>query len=911
MSLALALLLVAGPSASSPFILVERFEGDRVGDAWQVDVAPGGEVAVRDGRLQIRTALNSFAHIERALDRDNVTVSALVQPSVPAGVSWSCGVLLYWAPGAWCQLSIIDFQDGQYYAVEAPGGRRVENYLEKCDRTKPHWLRIELGTDCVRYLTRTPEQSAWTRQRTVARPTAWAGPPKLLVLGKGYGEGVEPYAAPDLDNNYSDLGPPIEAQIDEVIVEPTPRGRLTAKRGELAPAGDVVGEAILARPGDPTYEPVAAVYPPLRHPREAVGPKEHPEEVGVTETGALEVGTATVDNASQPLIVQFQVGSDSAAFGTGDPRAAKRLLDGHYPIVVASWEHEGIAYEETVLGHSRGLAPDAPLFACVRLAATNETGEARTTPVRLTVSPAEWAASSPATQLDLPPKGTAAWCLRIPCPLPRGGAAEQIGEGAFEVALAETHAFWKEEFARGMQIDVPDARLMDAYRAWLAYNAIDVDKVGDICEPHDGSGFYEAVFGYSAARYAWVLDLYARHDDAQRYLEGMLSHQSEDGLFTWNFGLPDHGMLLIGLADHWRLTGDAAWFRHVALRTVQACDWIARQRAEQKDATPLTRGLIRFRPYCDYAEPVYSYLGDCYCCVGMERIAEALRAIGMEEDAGRVAAEAARYRRDILASMRASSLTVRGRRVIPMEPDSQRLLRDSGYTSRDYYGLVASMLLETGFLPPKGPEAQAIARFLREDGGIQLGVSEFAGGIDHAYGYGYLEHQLVCGRPERYVLGLYASLAYGMSRETFSSVECTQIKTGENALTLPHLYSGTQQLLLVRTMLVREEGDRLILCSATPRTWLADGKHIEVRGAATRFGPLSFRLESSTGRGEIRAWIGSPGRQPPREIVLCLRHPRGKPIASVTVDGRPWDDFKGDRVYLAPGPGTTRVVAQY
>jgi len=911
MSLPLALLLVAGPSAPSPSSLVERFEGDRLADGWQVDVAPGGEVAVREGKLHIRTALNSFAHIERPLDRDNVTVSVLLQPSVPAGVSWSCGVFLYWAPGAWCQLSIIDFQDGQYYAAEQQGARPLESYLEKCDRTKPHWLRIELGADCVRYLTRTPDQPVWTRQRTIVRPRAWAGPPKLLIVGKGYGQGVEPYAAPDLDSNYSDLGPPVEAQIDEVIVEPTPRGRLTAKRGELAPARDVVGEAILARPGDPTYEQVAAVYPPIRHPREAVGPKEHPDEVGVTETGALELGTAVVDNATQPLIAQLQVGSDGAAFGMGDPRAAKRLLDGHYPIVVASWKREGIAYEETVLGYSRGLDPGAPLFAHVRLTATNETGEARTTPVRLAISPAEWAASAPAIQLDLPPKGTAAWCLRIPCPLPKGGAAEQISEGAFEVALAETRAFWKDEFARGMQIEVPDARLMDAYRAWLMYNAIDVDKVDGIYEPHDGSGFYEAVFGYSAARYAWVLDLYGRHGDAERYLEGMLSHQSEDGLFTWNFGLPDHGMLLIALADHWRLTGDAAWFRHVALRTVQACDWIARQRAEQKDATPLTRGLIRLRPYCDYPEPVYSYLGNCYCCVGMERLAEGLPAISMGADAARIAAEAVRYRRDLLASMRASSISVRGRRVIPMEPDTQRLLKDSGYTSRDYYGLVASMLLETGFLPPKGPEAQAIACFLRQDGGIQLGVSEFAGGIDHAYGCGYLEHQLVCGQPERYLLGLYASLAYGMSRETFSSVECTQIKTGENALTLPHLYSGTQQLLMVRTMLVREDGDRLLLCSATPRAWLADGQHIEVKQAASRFGPFSFRLESSTRRGEIRAWIDWPRRRPPREIVLCLRHPRGKPIAAVAVDERPWGDFRGDRIRLTPGPGTMRVVAQY
>jgi len=31
-----------------------------------------------------------------------------------------------------------------------------------------------------------------------------------------------------------------------------------------------------------------------------------------------------------------------------------------------------------------------------------------------------------------------------------------------------TRSFWEAEYAKGMQIDVPDARLMDGYRAWLA-----------------------------------------------------------------------------------------------------------------------------------------------------------------------------------------------------------------------------------------------------------------------------------------------------------------------------------------------------------------------------------------------------------------------------------------------------------
>jgi len=132
----------------------------------------------------------------------------------------------------------------------------------------------------------------------IRRPPECTGAPELLILGKGFGSGDPQYAQPDLDNDYADRGPVVESWFDEVQVEPTAPDRLKLRVAELAPTGDTVGEAILAEPGDPTYERVAAVYPPMRHVREAVGVKWHPEEVGITETGALELGGDRRERAS-------------------------------------------------------------------------------------------------------------------------------------------------------------------------------------------------------------------------------------------------------------------------------------------------------------------------------------------------------------------------------------------------------------------------------------------------------------------------------------------------------------------------------------------------------------------------------------------------------------------------------------
>lgn len=123
-------------------------------------------------------------------------------------------------------------------------------------------------------------------------------------------------------------------------------------------------------------------------------------------------------------------------------------------------------------------------------------------------------------------------------------------------------------------------------------------------------------------------------------------------------------------------------------------------------------------------------------------------------------------------------------------------------------------------------------------------------------------------------------LAYGMVRTTYSPVEVTMFKTGENELTLPHLYSCSEQLNLLRTMLLREDGDVLQIGEGIPRSWLALGQHVAVDSAPTLFGDVNYRIAiSSDGVAMVR--ITPPVRRAPAEIVIHLRVPSMKPIESV------------------------------
>jgi len=220
-------------------------------------------------------------------------------------------------------------------------------------------------------------------------------------------------------------------------------------------------------------------------------------------------------------------------------------------------------------------------------------------------------------------------------------------------------------------------------------------------------------------------------------------------------------------------------------------------------------------------------------------------------------------------------------------------------------------MLESEFLPADDKRAGWVMRFMEERGGLRLGMAEFDRGVDHAYTYGYWLDCLKLDRVKEAILGLYASLAYGMSRETYAGVEVTHLFTGANEPTLPHLYSCTQQLRLLRMMLLREEGQDLRLGQAVPRPWLEADRKIDIQNAPTKFGPVSFTIESHIDRGRIDVRLTAPARETPRSIILRLRHPQAKPIRRVTVDGKPVTSFAGDTVTLASPRGALTIVVEY
>ncbi|MEO6436560.1 MAG: hypothetical protein ABIP55_12485 [Tepidisphaeraceae bacterium] len=182
------------------------------------------------------------------------------------------------------------------------------------------------------------------------------------------------------------------------------------------------------------------------------------------------------------------------------------------------------------------------------------------------------------------------------------------------------------------------------------------------------------------------------------------------------------------------------------------------------------------------------------------------------------------------------------------------------------------------------------------------GVCEFQDGIDHAYTFGYLNNALKRNEPRKALLGFWSFLAFGMTRDTYSPVEVSMIKTGENHYTLPHLYSCTEQLRLLRNLLLREDGDVLHIGQGIPRAWLEAGKHVAVTKAPTDFGDVTYRVGSAAD-GSMKVQLDVPARRPPAEVRICLRHPKRQAIAAVDAPEGVDVSFCGETIVLKNARG--------
>jgi hypothetical protein len=345
-------------------------------------------------------------------------------------------------------------------------------------------------------------------------------------------------------------------------------------------------------------------------------------------------------------------------------------------------------------------------------------------------------------------------------------------------------------------------------------------------------------------------------------------------------------------------------------------------------------GLVPPGVTADWGVYSYRHFNQGHYWAGLARSASALQSIGWP-DADALAASAQEFRSEILRAYRwtqarSPAMPLQNDTWVPGSPSTVEcfgLLKDwfpgeDGNRSWAYdVEIGAHHLVALGVMDPGSLEARWIMEQLEDAWLLDTGMGDYTAERNHADWYnlgGFAKVQPYYARfCEVYAL---QDDVKPFIRSYFNAIP--SLLNPENLTFWEHFrnmgawdktHETGEFLRQTRTMLVMERGNELWLAPFATSNWMKDGMEVRVSNAPTHFGPVSYRIASSVDRGTIEAHIDPPQRSVPAAVVIRLRHPDGKRMRAVTVNGHPHEDFDPLRecVRLRVGAEPLVVVATY
>jgi hypothetical protein len=655
---------------------------------------------------------------------------------------------------------------------------------------------------------------------------------------------------------------------------------------------DLLANTLLAKPGDPSFEEVASAFAPLQKIRAGVfsfiGTPATSEKVGFSIGGRTSYFDPAVHDAS---IRRIRDGGD----------VWHGLVGGYLPILRFVYPDSNDSWFELIA------------FAPFRIVNDNVGVQPvwyRTT--RVEGGSVVWSRYNDSYQA-FPPR-------------------ESADAREFYRDLALMRTAWDAELREAMRIDIPDERIanmaksslirsmMTRVRGFPKYGAVEKDYGGN---EHDG--FLDTFTVETTAMIEWGL-----LERAANYIDNYFTYfVRDDGSILYRG--PETGQFgraLTVLAQFANAGGDT----RVLLKHRVRIDAIAKLLMSMRSKTVVlpkndpAYGLLVGWSEADsaldaepqrYMQPYFSNsteaargfhdLGLVWIALGESTANPDLARWGQ-----RLGQEALGLRRAIDASMSRSRLNIDGRSVLPAiagvrEPFHLAVQRDRADPQHRSYRAYMEMMY-SGSL--SATDVRAIVDYRANHRDILLGIPtayhydsrEVAGFLLYGHVYGMIQHDMI----REALLATYSDLAHQYTRGQWLAPETRRPLLNEDAAP----YCSPAQLiapLLTRWLLVFEDPERetLWLGKAVPRDWLADGKHVYVRTARTRWGLIDYAIDSHIERRSMSARVVMPEGGLAAETRLRLRVPLAAKMKSVTLNGKAWKRFDAasEEIVIPPRTG--------
>ncbi|MBN2023666.1 MAG: NPCBM/NEW2 domain-containing protein [Pirellulales bacterium] len=537
------------------------------------------------------------------------------------------------------------------------------------------------------------------------------------------------------------------------------------------------------------------------------------------------------------------------------------------------------------------------------------------------------------------PAGTKARCTVLLPAWPL--AVGEIATLAEPAPWAErTEAYWRELLAPAMQIELPDALLTNVIRASQVHCLLAArnEDGGARIAPWISSPLYGPLESEANAILRGM-DMLGHADFARRGFDFFIKRFNEAGFLTTGYTLVGTGEHLWTLAEHHQRTADRAWLAQRAANLARTCQWVIRQRAKTQRTDARGHnvpeyGLMPPGVSADWNRFAYRFFNDAQYYAGLETAGRALADVG-HPDAEAILADARRYREDIV---RAYRWTQARSPVVPLDDGAwapadpaildcfgrvEDFLPDEDANRSWCYSIEigAHQLAATGILDPASDEVGWIADHLEDVQFLRTGMGDYPeernrtdpfcfGGFSKVQPYYCRIAEVYALRDDvkPFVRSYFNAIPTLLNPEDLSFWEHFHNMGAWNKT-----HETGWFLCQTALMLVDARGDELWLAPMATDQWFRDGMTISVGNAPTRFGPVGYTIASSVAQGHIDAEILPPRRARPARIVLRVRHPEGKPIQRVVVNGQAHRDFDPARaiVRLAPSDEPIRVRVQF
>ena len=414
----------------------------------------------------------------------------------------------------------------------------------------------------------------------------------------------------------------------------------------------------------------------------------------------------------------------------------------------------------------------------------------------------------------------------------------RISHAPFNANLRKTIASWVQLQRPAMRVDLPEPKVVNTYYASLdnillpRYQLSSGTWVQAVNLQR-----YHAFWLRDAAMMTHALDLAGLHRQAGQNLPFFLTWQDPSGNFISRPGqLDGFGQTLWAFGDHMALTGDTSLVQRAYPAIQRAMAWFEAVRG----ADPLHL-LPATNPGDNEVTTGHLPGDDFWAYAGVEQAVRIARRLGRGGDAARWNAELADFRGALQTQVRASSANLGG--FIPPA------LEGGGQDWGNYWAAYPAQV----FSPTDPLVTRTIAHARSE---FREGIATWGDPkLLHVFlGYRVLETQLLRNEQSAVVQGFYSALAHATSSGAWFDTSILPFGDRTDDLgTVPHGWSAAEYVTLLRNMLVREQGNGVVLMSAISPSWLKPGQTVSVQGAPTTFGPVSFTLRPTAG-GATLSW---------------------------------------------------------